>query len=58
MADRAERVAREFIDKALETQRRLGYKDVVPKKSYERAVKQAAEVLGTLETAEGKKGAS
>jgi hypothetical protein len=45
---RTEKAARNFIDSALAERNRLGYTRKISKKSYGRAVDQAAEVFETL----------
>jgi hypothetical protein len=46
------KTAKEFIDRALAARGRLGYSAKVSKKSYGRAVEQAADVFGALQAQE------
>ena len=46
--DDVAKAAKEYVDKALAERGKLGYKANVPKKSYNRAVAQAADVFGRL----------
>jgi hypothetical protein len=47
------KTAKEFIDRALAARGRLGYSAKVSKKSYGRAVEQAADVFGALQGTRG-----
>jgi|tagenome__1003787_1003787.scaffolds.fasta_scaffold15179892_2 hypothetical protein len=46
--DEFSKAAKEYVDKALAERSRLGYTANVSKKSYSRAVAQAADVFGKL----------
>ena len=49
MAKTLEGKAKEYIDAAIEKQRRLGYEGSVPKESYERALKHAKQAFRELQ---------
>jgi hypothetical protein len=48
MSDKVELSAKQYIDAALDMQRKLGYRADVPKESYEKAVKHAAQAFRDL----------
>ena len=49
MRDKLEKKAKEYIDAAIETQRKLGYGVDVPQESYDRAVLRASRALRQLQ---------